>query len=59
MSADQRAAWAKSLPDIASEWAAGLDAKGKPGSEMMRAYLAKLNGGDAAALRDWSAGLSN
>ncbi|MFW2587431.1 C4-dicarboxylate TRAP transporter substrate-binding protein [Sagittula sp. SSi028] len=57
MSAEQRAAWAASLPDIAAEWAADLDAKGKPGSQMLAAYLAKVSGDDAP-LRDWTAGLT-
>ncbi|MEM8728880.1 MAG: C4-dicarboxylate TRAP transporter substrate-binding protein [Pseudomonadota bacterium] len=57
MDAAQRAAWANSMPDIAAEWAATLDSKGQPGSDMLRAYLAKL-GADDAALRDWSAGLA-
>lgn len=56
MSADERAAWATSLPDIASEWASDLDAKGQPGSEMLAAYLATING-EAAPLRDWTAGI--
>lgn len=30
-SAIDRAAWANAMPDIAQEWAAGLDAAGKPG----------------------------
>ncbi|SNS08995.1 extracellular solute-binding protein, family 7 [Antarctobacter heliothermus] len=58
MTEDQRAAWAASLPDIASEWAAGLDEDGKPGSDMLRAYLDKLGAGEGNALRDWTAGLS-
>ncbi len=32
-------AWAKAIPDIAGEWAANLDARGEPGSEMLNAYL--------------------
>ncbi|MDO6584768.1 C4-dicarboxylate TRAP transporter substrate-binding protein [Salipiger sp. 1_MG-2023] len=56
MSAEQRGAWAASLPDIAAEWAADLDANGQPGSAMLAAYLDKLSGDDAP-LRDWTAGL--
>lgn len=55
MSAEQRTAWVTSLPDIAAEWANGLNDDGKPGSEMLRAYLAKVS--DGGALRDWTAGL--
>ncbi|ASP19662.1 C4-dicarboxylate-binding periplasmic protein DctP [Antarctobacter heliothermus] len=55
MSDEQRAAWVGSMPDIAAEWAMGLDDDGKPGSDMLRAYLAKVSDGNA--LRDWTAGL--
>ncbi len=30
------------MPNIAQEWAADLDASGEPGSEMLAAYLGKL-----------------
>ena len=56
MSAEQRAAWVGSMPDIAAEWAKDLDAKGKPASNMLRAYLGKVSDGND--LRDWTAGLS-
>lgn len=56
MSDEQRAAWVGSMPDIAAEWAKGLNDDGKPGSEMLRAYLAKVS--DGGALRDWTAGLA-
>ncbi|MDR6310226.1 C4-dicarboxylate TRAP transporter substrate-binding protein [Pacificitalea manganoxidans] len=56
MSAEQRTAWANSMPDIAAEWAAELDNAGKPGSDMLRAYLDKQTAG-SEALRDWTAGL--
>lgn len=32
----ERAQWAADMPNIAVEWAAGLDAKGEPGSEMLK-----------------------
>jgi TRAP-type C4-dicarboxylate transport system substrate-binding protein len=53
-SADDRAAWAAAMPDIAAEWAAGLDAKGEPGSEMLNAYLGKLEAAGYTGLRDWT-----
>jgi TRAP-type C4-dicarboxylate transport system substrate-binding protein len=53
-----RAAWANAMPDIAAEWAAELDAAGEPGSEMLRAYLAKLAAAGYTGVRDWSAGLT-
>ena len=43
LSAEQRAAWAKSMPNVAKQWAEGLEAKGIPGKKI----LADLHGQDA------------
>lgn len=59
MSAEDRAAWAAAMPDIAAEWAADLDSKGRDGSGMLRAYLGKLEAAGYTGIRDWSAGLGN
>ncbi len=50
----QRAAWAAAMPNIAQEWATGLDAKGQPGTEMLNAYLAKLKAAGFEPVRDWT-----
>lgn len=49
-----RAAWAAAMPNVAAEWASGLDEKGEPGSEMLRAYLGKLKSASYDGLRDWT-----
>ncbi|WP_299620643.1 C4-dicarboxylate TRAP transporter substrate-binding protein [Pelagibius sp.] len=54
----EREAWAQAIPDIASEWAAGLDKRNEPGSEMLKAYLGKLDGAGYKGVRDWTAGLA-
>lgn len=54
-SAEDRAAWANAMPNIAAEWAADLDAKGEPGTEMLNAYLAKLAADGYDGVRDWTA----
>lgn len=54
MAPEERATWANAMPNIASEWAADLDAKGEPGSEMLRAYIAKLKAAGFTPVRDWS-----
>ncbi|OSP54871.1 C4-dicarboxylate TRAP transporter substrate-binding protein [Pseudoruegeria sp. SK021] len=59
MSVEARTDWANSMPDIAAEWAEGLNADGKDGSGMLRAYLGKLNADGFTGLRDWTAGLPN
>ena len=55
----ERAAWAEAMPNIAAEWAAGLDEKGEPGTEMLNAYLAKLAEAGYAPVRDWAAPATN
>jgi TRAP-type C4-dicarboxylate transport system substrate-binding protein len=57
--ADARAAWASAMPNIAAEWAAGLDKTGAPGSDMLKAYMAKLKSAGQAPVRDWAAELTN
>ncbi|MCT8161756.1 C4-dicarboxylate TRAP transporter substrate-binding protein [Pseudoruegeria sp. SHC-113] len=55
MSAEERAAWANAMPNIAAEWAKGLDDAGQPGTEMLQAYMAKLKDAGFEPVRDWSA----
>ena len=50
----EREAWAMAMPNIAQEWAAGLDAKGEPGTEMLNAYLGKLEAAGYTGVRDWT-----
>lgn len=50
----EREAWAASMPNIAQEWAANLDGKGEPGTDMLNAYLAKLAEAGYAPVRDWA-----
>ena len=57
ISAEERAAWAKSMPNIAVKWATDLDKSGGPGSEMLRAYIAKLRAAGFSPIRDWAAEL--
>ena len=54
VSAEDRAAWANAMPNIAAEWATGLDANGEQGTEMLAAYLAKLEAAGFVGARDWS-----
>ncbi len=57
VSADDRAAWANAMPNIAAEWAKGLDEKGEPGSDMLKAYLGKLAEAGFTPTRDWASEL--
>ncbi len=55
--ADERARWASAMPNIAAEWAKNLDDKGEPGSEMLKAYMAKLAEAGHQPTRDWASEL--
>ncbi|SLN50336.1 C4-dicarboxylate-binding periplasmic protein precursor [Pseudoruegeria aquimaris] len=55
MSPEERKAWAMSMPNIAAEWAKGLDDAGQPGTEMLQAYMAKLKDAGFEPVRDWAA----
>mgnify|MGYP001544694001 CR=1 FL=1 len=58
-SAEDRKAWADAMPNIAAEWAKGLDDKGQPGTDMLNAYLGKLEASGFTGARDWTADLTN
>lgn len=57
MSPEDRKAWADAMPNIAAEWAEGLDDSGEPGTEMLKAYMGKLKDAGFEPVRDWSAEL--
>jgi len=57
VSAEDRAEWANAMPNIAVEWAEGLDGKGEPGTEMLKAYMGKLAEAGFAPTRDWAKGM--
>ena len=54
LSASERAQWAAAMPNIAVEWARGLDEDGKDGSGMLRAYIDKLIAGGETPARNWA-----
>jgi len=53
--AAERKKWAATIPNVAKAWAAGLDAKGQPGSKVLKGFMAKLKAAGADLPRDWSA----
>ena len=59
LTAEAREAWAFSMPNIAKDWAEGLDQTGAPGTDMLKAYVAKLVAAGEVPVRDWSAELIN
>lgn len=55
VSAEDRTAWASAMPNVAQEWAATLNDKGEQGTEMLAAYLGKLQDAGFTGVRDWTA----
>ncbi len=53
MSAEARANWARSMPNIAKDWAAGLDKKGLPGTKLVRAYMDRMRAANQPIVRHW------
>ena len=51
----ERQAWAEGMPNIAAEWAKGLDDAGQPGTDMLNAYMSKLRNAGFEPVRDWGA----
>lgn len=48
-----RLAWAKSMPNLATDWAKRMDAAGKPGSKILASYMDMMRAGGAKPLRNW------
>ena len=55
MDAGERAGWAAAMPNIAAEWAKGLNDAGQPGTDMLNAYMGKLKAAGFEPVRDWAA----
>ena len=54
VSEEDRASWANAMPNIAAEWASILNDKGEQGTEMLAAYLGKLEAAGFTGVRDWT-----
>ncbi|PUB14351.1 C4-dicarboxylate TRAP transporter substrate-binding protein [Yoonia sediminilitoris] len=54
ISADERAAWGASMPNVAQELAATLNGNGEDGTGMLESYLAKLEAAGFVGVRDWT-----
>ncbi|WP_353475803.1 C4-dicarboxylate TRAP transporter substrate-binding protein (plasmid) [Salipiger sp. H15] len=53
MSEADRQAWVQAMPDIAKEWADGLEAKGTPARDFMRAYMEGVRKRGGTPVRAW------
>jgi hypothetical protein len=41
------------MPNIAKDWASGLDKKGLPGTKMLTAYMNKMRAANQPIIRQW------
>ncbi|MBI2320020.1 MAG: TRAP transporter substrate-binding protein DctP [Betaproteobacteria bacterium] len=56
LSAEERKRWASAMPNVAKEWAQRTDARGLPGTRLVKAYmdeLRKIPGADKEIARHW------
>ena len=53
MSPEERQQWAMNMPNIAKDWAAGLDKKGLPGTKLVSAYMDKMRAAKQPIMRHW------
>ena len=51
--ADQRQAWADTLPNIAQEWAQSAEDKDLPGTEVLQAYMNMMREAEQPIARHW------
>ena len=49
----ERKKWAMMMPNIAKEWAQGLDKKGEPGTKVLIAYMDELRAAKVPLVREW------
>ena len=51
--ADQRTAWAMSMPNVAKDWAEGLEKKGLPARSVLTDYMDKMRASGQPISRQW------
>ncbi len=52
-SPEERARWAKGMPNIAQEWAQRMDKQGLPGKEVLTFYMDAMRAGKQPMARQW------
>lgn len=53
ISDEQRLKWAKTMPNIAKDWAAELDKENLPGTKMLNEYMNKMRAANQTIVRQW------
>ena len=49
----QRDEWARTMPNVARDWAESLEKKGMPGKAYLSAYMDAMRGAGQSVSRDW------
>ena len=49
----ERQKWAKSMPNVAKEWAARLEKRGLPGNKVVKTFMSELRAAKIEYARDW------
>ncbi len=50
---EMRAQWANGMDNAAKTWAEALDAKGQPGTEILKLYMEEMRAAGATPVRNW------
>lgn len=53
MSQSDRVTWAKTMPNVAADWANGLEKKGLPGTEILKTYMDAMRAAEQPIVREW------
>lgn len=53
LTAEERARWAKALPNLATDWAKRAEAKGLPGEAILKAWMDKQRANEVPLVRNW------
>lgn len=53
MPAAERIKWANTMPNVAKDWAASLEAKGLPGNAVLKSYMNTMRANKQPILRHW------
>jgi TRAP-type C4-dicarboxylate transport system substrate-binding protein len=53
MPAAERLKWANTMPNVAKDWAASLEAKGLPGNAVLKSYMGTMRAAKQPILRQW------
>ena len=50
---EQRREWAQSVPDLAGDWVANLEARGLPGRRLLEDYMDVMRANNQPIMRHW------